>query len=585
MDVVNEEKQDDIKVEGEKDDEVKESIIITGEDSVIIRDVPNFHCSAHYCDTCSECYNKSLKVTTSLEACVYCPRAFHMNCIPPGARFNNFCLVCPLHPNRLLPGRARDDLKKVLFNLDIKQENNGDPSSVNEGSNMIDDHNLSIIPVFYDQLHIPEDFPDAGDLEGSHYRLPYYIKEEVENTPLTFKLINKNNYELIPAEKMPPLTIPEYGCECKDICNYACLNAMMHIECCEMKSLSREGPICSVGKHCTNRKLQNREYVKSIIFQEENMGLGLKSVDKVRKGTLIIEYIGEVIDEDEMIRRLNEQNILRPHDKDYYVMQLTNDLYVDGKFQGNFSRFINHSCDPNCELQRWNVRGHTRIAIVAIKDIEAGEPFSYDYQFETQQEEAFKCYCKTSKCRGTMAPNSSERLLKLAKSGRNEELRSKLIELGKIREKEANSYNVLKEKELQRCYTSSLLPGDSSHLMKNGPLKNTFRFARMNKLLLVRNLMKSTSLLKRCQVYLNENDSSVTANTSNNAAVSIVKEGNGRQSSRRSERKSVNSISTNSDSKSTNTPNRRGRKRKSDTKKDDDDDDEDYIMEVVELDS
>jgi hypothetical protein len=68
----------------------------------------------------------------------------------------------------------------------------------------------------------------------------------------------------------------------------------MHIECCEMKCQSKEGPVCSIGKHCTNRALQNREYVKSVIFQEEQMGLGLKAVEFVKKGNLVIEYIGEV---------------------------------------------------------------------------------------------------------------------------------------------------------------------------------------------------------------------------------------------------------------------------------------------------
>jgi len=44
-------------------------------------------------------------------------------------------------------------------------------------------------------------------------------------------------------------------------------------------------------------------------------------------------------------------------DKDFYIMELDNGLYVDGKYKGSNSRFINHSCDPNCELQRWVVKG------------------------------------------------------------------------------------------------------------------------------------------------------------------------------------------------------------------------------------
>lgn len=47
--------------------------------------------------------------------------------------------------------------------------------------------------------------------------------------------------------------------------------------------------------------------------------------------------------------------------------------------QGNASRFINHSCAPNCELQRWIVKGFTHIGIMANQDIPAGTPLSYDY--------------------------------------------------------------------------------------------------------------------------------------------------------------------------------------------------------------
>ena len=60
-------------------------------------------------------------------------------------------------------------------------------------------------------------------------------------------------------------------------------------------------------------------------------------------------------------------------------------FYVDGKHKGNESRFINHSCDPNCELQPWVVKGKVRIGIFAIKDIAENEPLSYDYQFDTNE--------------------------------------------------------------------------------------------------------------------------------------------------------------------------------------------------------
>ena len=51
--------------------------------------------------------------------------------------------------------------------------------------------------------------------------------------------------------------------------------------------------------------------------------------------------------------------------------------------------------------------GQPRIGIFAIKGIKVDEPLSYDYQFDTKEEEAFKCYCGTEKCRGGGPPSSS----------------------------------------------------------------------------------------------------------------------------------------------------------------------------------
>ena len=49
-------------------------------------------------------------------------------------------------------------------------------------------------------------------------------------------------------------------------------------------------------------------------------------------------------------RRMTLQRQLTPTDHDFYIMEIENGFYVDGKHKGNLSRFINHSCDPNCEL-------------------------------------------------------------------------------------------------------------------------------------------------------------------------------------------------------------------------------------------
>lgn len=87
-------------------------------------------------------------------------------------------------------------------------------------------------------------------------------------------------------------------------------------------------------------------------------------------------------------------------------MEIDANQIIDARFKGNAARFINHSCDPNAELQRWQVKGYTRIGIFALRDIAAGEEITYDYQFFTAEETA--CRCGTAKCRGYLGANVAE---------------------------------------------------------------------------------------------------------------------------------------------------------------------------------
>jgi histone-lysine N-methyltransferase ASH1L len=55
---------------------------------------------------------------------------------------------------------------------------------------------------------------------------------------------------------------------------------------------------------------------------------------------------------------------------------------IDATRYGNLLRFTNHSCSPNCEMQKWNVRGVLRVGLFAIKEIPAGSELCFDYQME-----------------------------------------------------------------------------------------------------------------------------------------------------------------------------------------------------------
>jgi SET domain-containing protein len=86
-----------------------------------------------------------------------------------------------------------------------------------------------------------------------------------------------------------------------------------------------------------------------------------------------------------------------------YSVALGGGLFVDARRKGNLARFINHSCRPNCVFRKWDVMGLTRIAVVALEDIDSGTELCVDYQLSTNEVGYFKCYCGTRQCRGTLA--------------------------------------------------------------------------------------------------------------------------------------------------------------------------------------
>jgi SET domain-containing protein len=99
-------------------------------------------------------------------------------------------------------------------------------------------------------------------------------------------------------------------------------------------------------------------------------GFGLMAAEKIKKGSFIIQYIGEVVNlnSDEGSERLD----MYSKSTCTYMMKLGSNEVIDPTYKGNMARFINHSCDPNCETQKWNVLGEISVGIFATRDIEMG---------------------------------------------------------------------------------------------------------------------------------------------------------------------------------------------------------------------
>ncbi|AQK53527.1 Histone-lysine N-methyltransferase ASHR3 [Zea mays] len=107
-------------------------------------------------------------------------------------------------------------------------------------------------------------------------------------------------------------------------------------------------------------------------------GWGAVALEPLERGDFVIEYVGEVIDDATCEQRL--WDIRRRGDKNFYMCEISKDFTIDATFKGNVSRFLNHSCEPNCKLEKWQVDGETRVGVFASRSIEVGEPLTYDYR-------------------------------------------------------------------------------------------------------------------------------------------------------------------------------------------------------------
>lgn len=130
-------------------------------------------------------------------------------------------------------------------------------------------------------------------------------------------------------------------------------------------------------------------------------GRGVYAREFIPAGTRLIEYRGERIPNEEGDRRYPwEEGV--PHHT--FLFMLDDDTVIDGARKGNIARWINHSCDPNCE----SITEDGHIYIDAIRDIEPGEEITFDYHLVTAERHTAKvkarypCSCGAPNCRGTL---------------------------------------------------------------------------------------------------------------------------------------------------------------------------------------
>ncbi|XP_053667793.1 nuclear receptor binding SET domain protein [Anopheles marshallii] len=170
----------------------------------------------------------------------------------------------------------------------------------------------------------------------------------------------------------------------------ACLNRAIFMEC--------SSKTCPAKERCSNQRFTKRMYPGLEVRNFANKGFGLVALDNLQNGQFVIEYVGEVINTEEFDRRV--QTMQTAKEENYYFLTVEPDLTIDARAKGNVSRFINHSCEPNCETQKWTI-GETRvIGLFAIKDIKAGEELTFNYNLESLGNSKRVCLCGAERCSG-----------------------------------------------------------------------------------------------------------------------------------------------------------------------------------------
>ncbi|KAL3362674.1 hypothetical protein AABB24_012135 [Solanum stoloniferum] len=303
-----------------------------------------FKCPQHVCYVC----NKKIH----LWRCIRCPLASHDKC----AAFPEHVVHLNDQPGRVICWKHPSDWRL---------EKHEAPASNLEEI-------LTNLPVPY----VEEEF-----------KIDMNWKDMIDNRsePPPYVHIKRNAYLI---KKKRDGVIADIGCtnckstECLDncVCRVQCISCSKACHCSDM---------------CSNRPFRRDRKIQ--VVKTELCGWGVVASESINKGDFIIEYIGEVIDDALCEKRLWDMKYKGV--QNFYMCELRKDFTIDATFKGNLSRFLNHSCDPNCKLEKWQVEGETRIGVFAARFIEVGEPLTYDYRFVLFGSEV-KCHCGASNCQG-----------------------------------------------------------------------------------------------------------------------------------------------------------------------------------------
>lgn len=449
-----------------------------------------------------------------------CPIAYHITCIPPSANFHELATLCHEHslncklplldPNDSLQVKIENEIEEKFGEL-IKKDNHRKPKKrsgqnpflPNISGTALTTNESDLLTALMNHENKGNTIaPKAAD--QGWFCLPCDMKDEVHSKLPTYKHVHSLQYD--PNHRPPRITPQDDVCTCTNVCDENCINRMLYTECFgntkiddnHSKNGTTKSTNCAIGGNCGNRRIGQRLMTKCKPQREQGKGWGLVPVKNAFQGDLIQEYIGEVVDEETKERRLNEWYNEHPNDPNFYLMALQPGWFIDARDVANLSRFINHSCDPNCVLQQINVNGRMRCGIFAIRDIAAGEFLSYDYHFDTQHGDRFICCCGSANCRGTMKGGKDSGI---ASSNTLRKSKADIWEAAKASYDRDKKFLIdYEEDRKKRCtQIGAVVPGgDSDEIVANGAQVNKYKpYGQQQRLFLWRNIALGNNFERR----------------------------------------------------------------------------------------
>ncbi|XP_065068575.1 histone-lysine N-methyltransferase EHMT1-like isoform X2 [Rhopilema esculentum] len=256
------------------------------------------------------------------------------------------------------------------------------------------------------------------DISRGKERIPISCINEVDDEPLplSFTYITEAVESHTVSIMKDLLTVK--GCKCQNDCSVEmceCIQRNEETKCwydegvLDMSFMELDQPVlvecsklCHCWSYCSNRVVQKGLQFPLQVYKTANMGWGLRTIGPILKGSFVLNYVGEVISDDEADRRGDDSYLF---DLD---MKNSNDEdnCLDANFYGNCGRFINHSCESNLVPVRvfthhrdWRFPG---IAFFASRDIEAYEGLSFDYGdkfWEIKKKSGLRCQCDSANCK------------------------------------------------------------------------------------------------------------------------------------------------------------------------------------------